>query len=135
MALAVKGTLEPFLALCLSESYDIEHFSAFVTIKTMVASVAAGTKDSRSGGVRANEQLTDAGSTSTQDPLVQVEASHGEGANVLDIALVSRQAGTIDRDAVCDLLTKCLQDVSCNALILRTFVVRYLVLNSRLFLR
>jgi hypothetical protein len=54
---------------------------------------------------------------------------------VLDIALVSRRAGTIDRDAICGLLLECLQDVSSNALVLRTFAICYLVLNSRLFLR
>jgi hypothetical protein len=31
---------------------------------------------------------------------------------MLDIVLVSRHAGTVNHDAVCSLLTKCLQDVS-----------------------
>jgi hypothetical protein len=128
-----KGTLEQFLALCLSKSYDIELFLAFVTVKMVVASVATSVKDFGSGGVRADEQLTSAGSASTQDPLVQDEASLGRGANVLDNALVPRRAGTIDHDAIYGLLTECLQDVS-SALVLRTFVICYLVLNSRLFL-
>jgi hypothetical protein len=52
---AVKGTLEQFLALRLSESYDIEHFPVFVIVKTAVALVTAGVNDSGSGGVRADE--------------------------------------------------------------------------------
>jgi hypothetical protein len=51
----VKGTLEQFLALRLSESYDIEHFPVFVIVKTAVALVTAGVNDSGSGGVRADE--------------------------------------------------------------------------------
>jgi hypothetical protein len=41
---AMKGTLEQFLALCLSKSYDIELFLAFVTVKMVVASVTASAK-------------------------------------------------------------------------------------------
>jgi hypothetical protein len=54
---------------------------------------------------------------------------------VLDIVLVSRCTRTIDHDAVCGLLLECLHDVSFDALVLHTFVICYLVLNSRLFLR
>jgi hypothetical protein len=99
----------------------------------MVASVAAGTKDSVSGGVYADEQLTGAGSASTQDPPVQFETCPSRGANVMDIVLVLRRTGTIDHDAFCGLPSECLQDVSSNAHLLRTFVVCYLVLNSQLF--
>jgi hypothetical protein len=80
----------------------------FVIVKTVVASVTAGVKDSGSGGVHVDEPLTSAGFVSVQDPLVQVEACHGRGANVLDIVLVSRRARTVDRDAVYDLLSECL---------------------------
>jgi hypothetical protein len=51
----VKGTLEQFLALRLSESYDIEHFPAFVIVKTVVALVTAGMNDSGSGSVHVDE--------------------------------------------------------------------------------
>jgi hypothetical protein len=54
---------------------------------------------------------------------------------MLDIALVSRCAGTIDRDVVCGVLTECLQDVSSNAFVMHTFVICYFILNPRLFLR
>jgi hypothetical protein len=64
----------------------------------VVASVTAGAKDSGSGGVCTNERLTGSGSTSAQYPPVQVKTYPGHGANVLDIVLVSRHAGTIDRD-------------------------------------
>jgi hypothetical protein len=105
----------------------------FVIVKTVVASIAVGTKDSGGGGVHADERLTGAGSASAQDHLVQVEACHGRRADVLDIALVSRHAGIVDHDVVYGLLSECLQDVSSDALMLHTFVVCYLVLNSRLF--
>jgi hypothetical protein len=52
---------------------------------------------------------------------------------VLDITLVLRCAGTVDHDAVYGLLPERLQDVSSDALVLHTFMVCYLVLNSRLF--
>jgi hypothetical protein len=62
----VKGIFEQFLALHLSESYDIELFLAFVTIKMVVASAAAvGVKVSGSGGVIVDEQLIGAGFAST----------------------------------------------------------------------
>jgi hypothetical protein len=134
-AFAMKGTIEQFLTLRLSESYCIELFLAFVTVKIVVASVAAGVEDSGSRGVCTNEPVTGAGSSSTKDPSVHVEASQAHGASVLDIALVLGCAGTVDRDVVCGLLMECLQDVSSNALVLRIFVTCYLVINSQLFLR
>jgi hypothetical protein len=101
----------------------------------VVASVTAGTKDSRGGGVRTDNQLASAGSASTRDPPVQVKTCPSHGADVLDITLVLRHAGDFDHDVVCGLLSKCLQDGSSDALVLHTFIVCYLVLNSRLFLR
>jgi hypothetical protein len=96
----------------------------------VVASVVAGVKDSRGGGVHTDDRLIGARFASTQDPPVQVKARHGCGADVLNITLVSRHTGIIERDAVYDLLSECSWDVSCNALVLHTFVVCYLVLNS-----
>jgi hypothetical protein len=58
-ASAAKGTLEWFLTLCLSESYYIELFLAFVIVKTVVASATAGAKDSWSGGVRTDDMCED----------------------------------------------------------------------------
>jgi hypothetical protein len=73
----------------------------------VVASVAASMKDSGSGGVHVDEQLTGAGCAYVQDPPVQVKTCPGHGANVLDIALVLRHIGTIHHDVVCNLLSEC----------------------------
>jgi hypothetical protein len=56
-ALTTKGTLEQFLFLHLSYSYDIELFlfSTFVVAKTVVASTSVSSKGSESRGVRADE--------------------------------------------------------------------------------
>jgi hypothetical protein len=97
----------------------------------VVALAAAGTQDSGGGGVHTNNWLIGVGSASVQDRPVQVKTCPGRRADVLEIMLVSRCAGTIDRTTVCGLLSECLHD----ALVLDTFNVCYLVLNSRLFLR
>jgi hypothetical protein len=54
---------------------------------------------------------------------------------VLDNTQVLIRIGTVDHNVVYSLLSMCLQDVSSDALVLHTFVVSYLVFNSRLFLR
>jgi hypothetical protein len=70
-----------------------------------------------------------------QDPPVQVETTHTHEASVCDITLVSGCTGAIDRDAVCGLLTVCLQDVSSIAFTLHLVVVCYLASNFQLFLQ
>jgi hypothetical protein len=47
-----------------------------------------------------------------QEPLDGVEDALTRKISVLDIALASRHRGAINYDAVCGLLTECLQDVS-----------------------
>jgi hypothetical protein len=47
-----------------------------------------------------------------QEPSVDVDDVLTCDSSMLDIALASRHGGDINRDAVCGLLTKCLQDVS-----------------------
>jgi hypothetical protein len=52
---------------------------------------------------------------------------------VLDIALVSRRGGTINHDAVCGLLTECLQDVSFAVLAMSNLFACCLVFNFSCF--
>jgi hypothetical protein len=44
--------------------------------------------------------------------VIASSTSAGQGTGVLDISLTSGRGGSIGRDAVCSLLTECLQDVS-----------------------
>jgi hypothetical protein len=80
-------------------------------------------------GVHVDEQLTGDGSTSVQDPPVEVALNRD--FTVCDVALVSCHTRAIDRDVVCSLLMKCLQDVSFISLVLHLLVVYYLVSNFR----
>jgi hypothetical protein len=101
----------------------------------VVASAAAGVKDSTHRDVCTDEQVIGAGSASAQDPPVQVEASPARRAGALNIVLVSGCAGTVDRDKVYRLPTECLQDVSSSILVSHIFVACYFAFNSRLSLR
>jgi hypothetical protein len=60
---------------------------------------------------------------STESPLSREPPAETEGlatheASMLDIAVASRRRGTITQDAVCGLLTECLQDVSSTILVM-----------------
>jgi hypothetical protein len=44
--------------------------------------------------------------------VIASSAGAGKGTGVLDIALTLGHRGAVSRDAICGLLTKCLQDVS-----------------------
>jgi hypothetical protein len=44
--------------------------------------------------------------------MIASSADAGKGTGVLDIALTLGHGGAVSRDAVCGLLTECLQDVS-----------------------
>jgi hypothetical protein len=44
--------------------------------------------------------------------MIASSAGAGKGTGVLDIALTLGRGGAVSRDAVCGLLTECLQDVS-----------------------
>jgi hypothetical protein len=54
---------------------------------------------------------------------------------VLDVALVLGCSRAVDHDAVCSLVTECLQYVSSIASIVHLLVVYYLASNIRLFLQ
>jgi hypothetical protein len=47
-------------------------------------------------------------SPSLQEPPANIEVTPISEASMLDIALVSRRARTVNRDTVCSLLTECL---------------------------
>jgi hypothetical protein len=49
--------------------------------------------------------VTGVKSSSTRDPLVQVETAHTHEASVCDVAVVLGCTKAIDRNVVCDLLT------------------------------
>jgi hypothetical protein len=68
---AAKGTLEQFLFLRSSWSYDIQFFLffAFAAAKTVVASASAGSKGSESGGAHDDEQVAGVVFASASEPL------------------------------------------------------------------
>jgi hypothetical protein len=81
-------------------------------VKSVVALADVDVMDSRRGGAHVDVQVTGVVSTSVRDPPVQAETIHTHVASVCDIPLVSGCTGVVDRDAVYDRLTECLQDVS-----------------------
>jgi hypothetical protein len=99
----------------------------------VTASADAGAKDSGHGSVDVDEQET--GSASAWDPPVQVESTYTCEASVLDVALVSGRTGAIDRDAICVMLIKCLQDVCSITFVVHLLVIYSLASNIRLFLQ
>jgi hypothetical protein len=80
------------------------------------------------------EEVHAAKSPSPREPPADIEIATPHDTSVLDIALVSGHAGTVDRDAVCGLLTKCLQDVSFAMFVMPYLVICCWVFNVSLFL-
>jgi hypothetical protein len=70
----------------------------------------------------------------TREPLANTETATPHDTSVLDIALVSGHAGTINHDYVCGLLAECLRNVSSAILIMPYLVVCCWVSNVSLFL-
>jgi hypothetical protein len=68
-------------------------------------------------------------SPSSREPLANPRSITPRNTDVLDIALVSGHTGTINHDAICGPLAKCLQDVS-SAM----FTMPYWVFNFSLLL-
>jgi hypothetical protein len=101
----------------------------------VVISADSGTKDLRCGDVCVAKQVSGVKSASARDPPVQAETTHTREASVLDIALVLGHTGTINRNAVCCLLTECLQDVCCAIFASCPLVAYCLASNVPLFLQ
>jgi hypothetical protein len=87
------------------ENCDGEPFH-FVVAKTVAAPSAGAAKDLGGEDVRTTE------SPSSREPPIEVEAALTRETSMLDIALASGRGGSISHEAVCGLLTECLQDVS-----------------------
>jgi hypothetical protein len=106
-------------------------YLAFVLVaanfKLSGASTDAGAKESGREEVHATQSPT-----SRESP-ADTETATPRDTSVLDIALVSGQAETINRDVVCGLLAECLQDVSSTMLVMPYLVVYYWVFNVSLF--
>jgi hypothetical protein len=91
------------------------------------ASTDAGAKES------GREEVHAAQSPTSRESPADTETATPHDTSVLDIALVSGQAETINRDVVCGLLAECLQDVSSTMLVMPYLVVYYWVFNVSLF--
>jgi hypothetical protein len=76
----------------------------FAAIEFQLAGASANVVAKESGC----EEVHAAKSPSSQEPLADIEIATPHDTSMLDIALVSRHAGTVKRDAVCGLLAECL---------------------------
>jgi hypothetical protein len=72
-------------------------------------------------------------SPSSREPPVEVEAARAHETSELDIVLVSGHGGTINCDVVCDLLTKCLQEVTSAILVMSYLFARCWVITFSCF--
>jgi hypothetical protein len=81
-----------------------------------------------------HEEVHAAKSPSPREPPTDIEIATPRDTSVLDIVLVSGHAGTVDRDVVCGLLTKCLRDVSSAMFVMPYLVICCWVFNVSLFL-
>jgi hypothetical protein len=87
--------------------YDADPVSFHVG-KAMIASSASASKGSGGKDVCLAEPPPLLG-----EPSPDVEDTLARVTGVLDIVLTSGHGGAVSRNAVCGLLTECLQDVSC----------------------
>jgi hypothetical protein len=102
----MRSNFEWSLSLfCCFKNYDGEPF-LFVTAKMIAALSASAAKDLGVEDVHTTE------SPSSREPPIEIEAALTRETSMLDIALALGRRGTINHDAVCGLLTECLQDVS-----------------------
>jgi hypothetical protein len=92
------------------------------------ASIDGGAKES------CRQEVCISKSPSSQEPLANPKSGTPRDASVLDIALMSGSMRTINRDVVCGLLAKFLQDVSSTIFVMPYLFVCYWVFNFSLFL-
>jgi hypothetical protein len=119
----------------------MEAFYSFVLCSLYLTFVLAAT-DFQPAGVSTDagakesgcEEVHTAKSPSSREPPADIETATPHGTSVLDIALVLGRAGTINCDAICNLLAKCLQDVSSAMFVMPFLVVCCWVFNVFLFL-
>jgi hypothetical protein len=99
---------------------------AAVVIELGSASPSVRVPDSGPEGIHAEEPLPTDDLASARYQLVEAKTGPSHKIAMCDVALVSRRTGAVDRDAVCSLLTECLQDVGS---VLLTLYFSCLLLN------
>jgi hypothetical protein len=121
--------------MCTEVFYSFVLCSLYLTFVLAAADFQlVGISTNASAKESGHEEVHAAKSPSSREPPADIETATPHDTSMLDIALVSGCAGTVNHDAICGLLAECLLDVSCAMFMMLYLVVCCWVFNIFLFL-